>query len=174
MHLIHRLTLARSIFPGIISASPASAHLIGRSYGSDNKPQGGGYVPASKRSRELEHPGPPPPNTSEVSQNTGAPVDTDDATSYPNLERQSQRKEPSNKARPTLSDGRESPNVDLQGNVREDLPEDVKQHNRELQQRYDRAYNQIVDGGKVSKGFWKGGGGSLTEDQGGARRNGGH
>jgi hypothetical protein len=49
------------------------------------------------------------------------------------------------------------------------VPEDVKRHNRELDQRYDRAYNQIADEGKVNKGFWKGDEGSLTEEQGGAR-----
>ncbi|KAL3710742.1 hypothetical protein TMatcc_004538 [Talaromyces marneffei ATCC 18224] len=79
------------------------------------------------------------------------------------------KKQPSNKARPTLSTGRESPNVDEEGNVRGDVPEDVKRHNAELDQRYDRAYNQIRDEGKVSKGFWKGNGRGLTEDQGGAR-----
>jgi len=62
---------------------------------------------------------------------------------------------PSNKARPTLSDGRQSPNVDESGELFPDVPEDVKQHNREMEQRYDRAYNQIADKGTVEKGVWK-------------------
>lgn len=86
---------------------------------------------------------------------------------------ETESKEPSNKARPTLNDGTESPNVDAKGNPKE-VPDDVKQHNKEFEERYDRAYNQIGDGGKVSKGFWKGNGSSLTEDQGGARRDGGN
>lgn len=49
------------------------------------------------------------------------------------------------------------------------MPEDVKQHNRELEQRHDKAYNQIGDEGQVNKGFWKGNGESLTEGQGGSR-----
>ncbi|CAI7658592.1 unnamed protein product [Penicillium pancosmium] len=38
--------------------------------------------------------------------------------------------------------------------LREDLPEDVKKHNKEMDQRYDKPYNHIADGGNVEKG-WK-------------------
>jgi hypothetical protein len=60
MHPILRSTaIARSICPAplrrLISPSATTALQIGRSY-SDNKPQKG-HVPASKKSRELEHPG---------------------------------------------------------------------------------------------------------------------
>ncbi|RAO64759.1 uncharacterized protein BHQ10_000771 [Talaromyces amestolkiae] len=143
-----------------------------QSYGGDDNPQGD--RPASRKSRDLEHPGPPPPDVSK-----------DSAESNPSSKKQSekqeqeqeqakhedlyQKKQPSNKARPTLSSGRESPNVDEQGNVRDDVPEDVKRHNREMEQRHDKAYNQIGDEGKVNKGFWKGNGESLTEEQGGGR-----
>jgi len=40
-------------------------------------------------------------------------------------------------AHPTLSNGKQSPMADNNGNVR-DIPEDVKQHNEELEQRHDR------------------------------------
>ncbi|KAN0083321.1 hypothetical protein V8E54_002409 [Elaphomyces granulatus] len=65
---------------------------------------------------------------------------------------------PSNKAHPTLNDGKQTPNVDESGEPLPDadVPEDVKRHNREMDQRYDRAYNQIADEkGTVEKGFWK-------------------
>jgi hypothetical protein len=66
---------------------------------------------------------------------------------------------PSNKAHPTLNDGRQTPNVDESGEPLPDadVPEDVKRHNREMDQRYDRAYNQIANekGTVVEKGFWK-------------------
>jgi hypothetical protein len=54
-----------------------------------------------------------------------------------------------------LNDGKQSPNVDAHGEPKEDVPDDVKRHNQEMEQRYDRAYNQIGDEGKVQKGFWK-------------------
>lgn len=61
---------------------------------------------------------------------------------------------PSNNAQPTLHDGRQSPIADHEGHLREDLPEDVKKHNKEMDQRYDKPYNHIADEGNVEKG-WK-------------------
>lgn len=56
---------------------------------------------------------------------------------------------PSNKAHPTLRDGKQSPMADTDGHLRSDLPEDVKQHNAEVEQRYDRPYNHIADEGSI-------------------------
>jgi hypothetical protein len=61
---------------------------------------------------------------------------------------------PSNNAKPTLQDSRQSPIADHEGHLREDLPEDVKKHNKEMDERYDKPYNHITDGGNVEKG-WK-------------------
>ena len=61
---------------------------------------------------------------------------------------------PSNKAHPTLHDGRQSPLADFEGNLKEDLPEDVRRHNKEVEERYDRPYNHMGDAGGVEKG-WK-------------------
>lgn len=69
----------------------------------------------------------------------------DSSTNYP---------VPSNNAEPTLRDGRQSPIADHEGNLREDLPKDVKKHNEEMDHRYDKPYNHIADGGNVEKG-WK-------------------
>lgn len=60
---------------------------------------------------------------------------------------------PSNKAHPTVSTGQQSPNVDAEGRVSEDVPDDVKQHNAEIENRHDRSFNQLTDEGKVQKGF---------------------
>lgn len=60
---------------------------------------------------------------------------------------------PSNKAKPTLSSGTKSPLADAKGNLKEDLPEDVKKHNREMEERYDRPYNRTSDEGKVEPAF---------------------
>ncbi|KAJ5808264.1 hypothetical protein N7474_009533 [Penicillium riverlandense] len=61
---------------------------------------------------------------------------------------------PSNKAKPTLRDGNQSPMADQEGHLRDDLPEDVKQHNEDVSKRYDRPYNHISDEGKIEQP-WK-------------------
>lgn len=61
---------------------------------------------------------------------------------------------PSNKAEPTLRDGEASPMADEDGTLRDDLPQDVKKHNQEMEERYDRPYNQMAEEGKVEPG-WK-------------------
>ncbi|KAJ5683829.1 uncharacterized protein N7477_000174 [Penicillium maclennaniae] len=61
---------------------------------------------------------------------------------------------PSNKAEPTLHDGKQSPIADHEGNLRDDLPEDVKKHNEEVENRYDRPYNHIADDGDTEPA-WK-------------------
>ncbi|KAK1139625.1 hypothetical protein N8T08_000630 [Aspergillus melleus] len=112
-----------------------------------------GEHPKSHRNsptRDIEHPGPPPPNVSKdapssssnksesnPSEANGGSIDT----------------KPSNKASPTITDGQQSPNIDSKGNPRDDVPPDVKQHNEEMEHRYDRAYNQIADEGEYRKGF---------------------
>ncbi|KAI9038388.1 uncharacterized protein KD926_010805 [Aspergillus affinis] len=62
---------------------------------------------------------------------------------------------PSNKAHPTLRDGRQSNLADMEGKRHEDLPEDVRKHNEEMEHRYDRTYSHIADEGKVEKAFEK-------------------
>lgn len=54
---------------------------------------------------------------------------------------------PSNKAQPTLRDEKQSPTADEDGNLRDDLPQDVKQHNEEMDERYDKPFNRLAKGG---------------------------
>ncbi|KAJ5239308.1 hypothetical protein N7468_003927 [Penicillium chermesinum] len=60
---------------------------------------------------------------------------------------------PSNNAHPTLRDGRQSNLANMAGVKHEDLPEDVRKHNEEMEHRYDRPYNHIGDGGKIEHAF---------------------
>ena len=62
---------------------------------------------------------------------------------------------PSNKARPTLRDGKQSPIADFEGNLKKDLPEEVKKHNEEVENRYDRPYNRVGDQGRFQKTWIK-------------------
>lgn len=61
---------------------------------------------------------------------------------------------PSNNAKPTLRDGRSSPIADFEGNLKDDVPEDVKKHNEDMDNRHDRSYNHISDAGKVEDRKW--------------------
>ncbi|GAD99152.1 conserved serine-rich protein [Paecilomyces variotii No. 5] len=154
-------------------------------YGGGDEPRGPtktGQDPSP--TRNLEHPGPPPPDVSKSpsSSSNAGPSSTSTPTqsrqktsesqpgSAPSPESASSQKPsrepgtsasssaaaiPSNKAHPTLNDGKQSPNVDERGEEKPDVPEDVKRHNREVDQRYDKSYNRIGEGGKVEKGFWK-------------------
>ncbi|KAJ5163519.1 uncharacterized protein N7500_005349 [Penicillium coprophilum] len=62
---------------------------------------------------------------------------------------------PSNKAKPTLHEGERSPVIDKEGNPKKDLPEDVKKHNREMEERYDKPFNHAKDDGTVEAAFKK-------------------
>ncbi|KAJ5185298.1 hypothetical protein N7472_010138 [Penicillium cf. griseofulvum] len=60
---------------------------------------------------------------------------------------------PSNKAKPTLHETEQSSVIDQEGNRKKDLPEDVKKHNREMEERYDKPYNHAKDDGTVGGAF---------------------
>lgn len=85
-------------------------------------------------------------NSSNTKSGEGHSSETEQAPNHP---------VPSNKAQPTLKDGKQSPMADMEGNLKEDLPEDVKKHNAEVEQRYDRPYNHIADEGNIENA-WKG------------------
>lgn len=61
---------------------------------------------------------------------------------------------PSNKSHPTLHDGKDSPIADFEGNLREDLSTDVKEHNEEVEKRKNRPYSHTIDEKSVKKS-WK-------------------
>jgi hypothetical protein len=60
---------------------------------------------------------------------------------------------PSNKAHPTLRDGNQSPIADDEGHLKDDLPEDVKRHNEDMENRYDKPYNHMGDKGSPESNF---------------------
>ncbi|KAL2810658.1 hypothetical protein BJX63DRAFT_306644 [Aspergillus granulosus] len=111
--------------------------------------------------RDLEHPGPPPPDVGQGSQRPKSSQPSPKAASREVEEDISIK--PTNKAGPTITDGRQSANVDDDGNTKPDVPEDVKRHNEEIDQRHDKPYNRIKDQGKVGKGFWKLDGGGAGD-----------
>ncbi|KAL4915327.1 hypothetical protein BDW62DRAFT_188777, partial [Aspergillus aurantiobrunneus] len=115
----------------------------------------------NRPTRDIEHPGPPPPDVHKENHSKSQPSYKQSESSSGGIEEDISTK-PSNKAKPTITDGRQSANVDGEGNTRPDVPEDVKKHNEDVEQRFDKPYNRIKDEGKVEKGFWgnlDGGGG---------------
>ncbi|KAL3461336.1 hypothetical protein BJX64DRAFT_289520 [Aspergillus heterothallicus] len=115
----------------------------------------------NKPTRDLEHPGAPPPDVGQEFQRPKSSQPSPKAASGEVEEDISVK--PSNNANPTITDGRQSVNVDSDGNTKPDVPEDVKRHNEEIDRRHDKPYNRIKDGGKVGKGFWKLDGGGSGE-----------
>ena len=115
----------------------------------------------SNPSADLEHPGPPPPS---VGRGTGGGPTKGSGESQNSTKREAsggseaaQKDGKSNGAQPKIH----SEATPAEGN------EDVRKHNEELNNRYERASNVIDEGDKhnVGKGYWKGktSKGSLTK-----------
>ncbi|KAI5276980.1 hypothetical protein E4T47_00076 [Aureobasidium subglaciale] len=131
------------------------------------KPQEQGANPSADK----EHPGPPPPKAGEGS---GAATKADSKGHITGAAKQ-QKKSFSTYARrmseehpkstkglePKLNKGTPKPDE-------KDLPEDVKQHNKEMEERHDQAAVKLGEdkskkGDKVGKEFWAGHGGADKE-----------
>ncbi|KAL3469835.1 hypothetical protein BJX99DRAFT_240605 [Aspergillus californicus] len=133
------LRSARSIRP-ITTIRPSIARQEGRrlygqsTYGDgETKPEAG----RSKSTEDREHPGAPPPNVNKNSSSRSSSSSTQQSSG--------ENKVPSNKAKPTITDGHQSANMDPDGKIKPDVPEDVKRHNAEVGDRYDKPYNQIKE-----------------------------
>ncbi|KAE8328740.1 hypothetical protein BDV39DRAFT_173196 [Aspergillus sergii] len=86
--------------------------------------------PRNTPTRDIEHPGPSAPDVSKGS--------TASSNSQPRSSSTSQE---------------DRDKEDSEGNVKSDVPDDVKKHNEEMEHRYDRPYNQLGNEGKSPKGF---------------------
>ncbi|PYI20533.1 hypothetical protein BO86DRAFT_80432 [Aspergillus japonicus CBS 114.51] len=154
-----RLSLRASYSPLLRPASRLTSQPIQpwrgyahSSYGGEGETKA--EQPNSSRNeptRDLEHPGPPAPDvggSSKKSQQSGGSSnsgskDTGHGTGTGVENKSHSKTTPSNKARPTITDGENSPNAEVDGTVGDNASEDVKKHNREMDQRYDHAYNQV-------------------------------
>ncbi|KAL2827045.1 hypothetical protein BDW59DRAFT_59800 [Aspergillus cavernicola] len=155
------LRSGRSIRP-ITTIRSSLAHQQGRrlygqsSYGDgEPHPEDG----RNKPTRDIEHPGRPPPNVNKGSPGSNSQPQSQHQSSSASEEKSKQKarvadsKRTSNNANPTITDGHQSDNVDLDGNTKADVPDDVKRHNEDIDRRYDKPYNWIKDEGKVGNGF---------------------
>ncbi|KAL4885068.1 hypothetical protein BJY04DRAFT_181294 [Aspergillus karnatakaensis] len=107
----------------------------------------------NKPTRDMEHPGAPPPDVKSENSSKSQPSYKQSRNPSGEIEEDINTR-PSNNAKPTITDGKQSQNVDDDGNTKANVPEDVKKHNEEIDNRHDKPYNRIKDEGKVGKGFW--------------------
>ncbi|CRG86386.1 DNA-directed RNA polymerase subunit beta' [Talaromyces islandicus] len=168
-----RLSLFSVLYVGRYGGGISQTRRVYMSFGRDGnyKEKKHEYddLPASPQTREQEHPGPPPPNTSEISPNTGATLRSEQQVdpdvvrraerTHQHQEQQKQQRQrqqrdfEKERAKEEVSSGAR-PTIRGQ-QVKDGMPEGVRRHNEEMARRYDRAYNQIGDEGSVSKGFWQ-------------------
>ena len=97
--------------------------------------------------------GPPPPNVSSENSSKSQPSYKQSESPTGEVEEDTNTR-PSNNAKPTITDGHQSANVDEEGNMKPNVPEDVKRHNEDIDKRFDKPYNRINQDGKVGKGYW--------------------
>ncbi len=112
----------------------------------------------SNPSADLEHPGPPPP--AEGQGTGGGPTKGGKGGHNVNQNESSgsSSKTPSSSGESGKSGSNRAQPKIHSSSVPEEQSEDVKQHNREMDDRHGRSQNQVDDDGKdnVGKGFWGG------------------
>ncbi|OJI83887.1 hypothetical protein ASPTUDRAFT_628721 [Aspergillus tubingensis CBS 134.48] len=117
---------ARQLAPLRSAHYPVGQRLYAHSsYGGDGETEAQQpNNPRNQPTRDIEHPGPPAPDTGSAKSSSSS-------------------KKPSNKAHPTLADGDQSPYVDKDGKTSADAPEDVRRHNEEIEKRADRPSERV-------------------------------
>lgn len=147
MSLLRTTRLLRPLAPRFI-ATPAQHRLAHQDYGSGagnpvgENPQDQGKNP----SEDKEHPGPPPPSTGK-SQGGGQ-------------QQQPSEQQPSKDQGGSNTKGAQPKILSASPPQEHEASEDVQRHNKEMDQRADKAAekanNEDAEKDKVGKGFWSG------------------
>ena len=149
---------------------PTPSILTHRTYAQEsygNSQSGHPKSSAPNPKADLEHPGPEAP-ASKASPNKSSSSSPSPSSSSPSSSDPSSTKSPAegtSSSYPETSEGGK-PAINNPGTAPEEKDEEVKRHNKEMEERYEKPTNQIdgdgkVEGtgdgdGKVEKGFWKG------------------
>ncbi|KAI9876688.1 MAG: hypothetical protein M1830_005961 [Pleopsidium flavum] len=163
------ISLLSRPFTSVAARAPASIITHQRFYaqqsygGGEGDPKGEDpQNQGSNPSAELEHPGPPPPTEGQGT--GGGPTKAGKGGHNVN---QNESSGSSSKTQGSSGRNGKSAGNGAQPKIHSSSPpeeqsDDVKQHNREMDNRHGRAQNQGVDDGKdnVGKGFWSGHGGA--------------
>ncbi|KAK4697182.1 hypothetical protein P7C71_g853, partial [Lecanoromycetidae sp. Uapishka_2] len=155
---IRTIQPTRSLFRATLPSAYAQQHRFyaGSSYGGgDGDPKGESpQDQGSNPSAHLEHPGPPPPD---VGKGTGGGPTKAGGEGHNTQQNQSSGSQAS-----SSGGGGAQPKIhkhDAPGE--QDHSDDVKAHNKDMDQRHDRATEKSPDkDDKVDKGFWAGQGGA--------------
>lgn len=160
---------AAALRPALSAGAPRArvqVRFATQDYGSgDGNPAGEKPQQQGKRGREdLEHPGPPPPKGS---QNKGA---TPSASEPSNSDNKKASSGDGNSSSSSSNSGQgvkgAQPKI-LNENPPDEQADSVKQHNQEMDQRAERAHEQVsnkdADKDKVPASFWSGQGGRDGE-----------
>lgn len=147
-----RASLARSYFPIQHRLYAQQSYGSGEGDPKGENPQEQGANPSAN----LEHPGPPPPD---VGKGTGGGP-TKAGGEGQNAQKSEQKSSTGGVDSGAAGKGKESaqPKILDESSPPAEPSEDVKKHNEEMDQRYEKAENHVDDDGKdnVSKEFWKG------------------
>ncbi|KAK8160498.1 hypothetical protein BKA80DRAFT_310776 [Phyllosticta citrichinensis] len=137
--------------------STTPRRLAHQDYGStDSSPKAAKEQPASSATRSKEHPGAPAPDVGQNKESSASSSKSDKKQQCESNNTTSNNKDNAVKgAHPKI----------LDENAPAEINEDVKQHNREMEQRHDRANTKLanddVEKDKVPPGFWSGQGGRM-------------
>ena len=106
-------------------------------------------------SADVEHPGPPPPSAGQGS-GSGPTKGTTGGHNSGNSSSASSSGQGQKGGSGSGSSGKGAQPKILRDTLPAEPDEDVKQHNREMNQRADRAHEKAEDNVKVPKGYWSG------------------
>ena len=127
------------------------------------KPEKQGQNP----SEDLEHPGPAPPKVAKGKSSSSPNEDQSSSqSSETSAAKQSGSSSSGSSGSKSGGKGAQPKILNEKPPAKENQNEDVKQHNRDMEQRTDRAHEQVNEDGKddkVSKDYWAGQGGRDKE-----------
>lgn len=171
MSFLRSSAIARSaVFRPAASTVPRAHFHAARRLGAQGDYGSGDGNPAAEKPQQqgkagredLEHPGPPPPK---VGQNNKTSPDSPSPSSSKSSSSGSKSSSKKSESGSTDKDvkgkkGAQPKILNENPPKGKDVPEDVKQHNKEMENRSEKAHEQVsnedAEKDKVSKSFWKG------------------
>ena len=163
MHALFRTPrFAASTVPTL---SRPSRLYASQSYGNDQSGQAQSDAPNPKA--DMEHPGPKAPADKASSHQASSEAGQSSSGSQSGGAQSKDAPAQSSSGQKSGGDTGPAPKVHHPSEPNETKTEDVQRHNEEMEQRHDRASNQLSEkDNKVDKEFWTGDVGGATQDPG--------
>ena len=122
--------------------------------GSEQSDQPGKETDIPNRRADLEHPGPPAPDTGSSNSKSSSSESKQESSSSSNSSGNKNPPQSSGEGKGSQTKDGKRPAIYEPGPAHEEATEDVKKHNDEMSQRYEKSANQLDGDGKVEKEFW--------------------